>query len=236
MTQAPDVIEVTLDNINLLRTILVLTPYLALILFFSLKVRDSFYIKQRSYVQLNFIMAFCAIFFIELLTWSFVFDATYFLGVRSITGSAEAIGVIIASGTAIIGWLFTSQVSTINTIKANSIQILMQSRFSEEYQKNLCKTVDIHVRTLVPGVRNLSLNTYNGLIQEEKNAIQYMLNYFEFLSIGIRCGELDEELLKKSLRTIIITNFDFYKEFIDEKQRISNANLANLICLVTRWR
>lgn len=227
--------KITLDNINAVRTILLLMPYFVLVWYYKYKVKDDFFIKPRSYVQLNFIMCFSTIFFFQLIAWCLFFKNSRFLAMEAIPKSVEAIGIIIAAGTAIIGWLFTSQVSTVNAIKANTIQILMQSRFSEEYQLNLCKTIDIHVEVTNRGLKSLPLAEFQTLKQSKKNSIQYMLNYFEFLSIGIRCGELDEELLRKSLKIIITTNVEFYKEFIAEKRRINRANLTNLICLIDRW-
>ncbi|MBR8559115.1 DUF4760 domain-containing protein, partial [Acinetobacter baumannii] len=45
-----------IDNILLLRTILLFLPYFGLWYFFDKRIKDKFFLKPRTHMQLNFIM------------------------------------------------------------------------------------------------------------------------------------------------------------------------------------
>jgi hypothetical protein len=229
----------TLDNINLLRTLLLLTPYFCLYLYYKKYVADSFFIKARSEVQILFMIYGTAIIFIELMSWSFIFPESKFMNFKSFENDATATGVIIGAGAAIVGWLFTTRAQCINSNKSHAFQILMESRFSDEYSKNLVLTTKLYKDTkIAENVRDpvLSWEKYENLTYEQQDSINYMLNFFEFIAVGIRCGDLDEKLLHSSLKGIINTNYEFYRIIIETKQKDHQLALSNLVHLVQRWK
>lgn len=228
-----------LDNINLLRTLLLLAPYLGLYLYYKKFIKDPFFIKARSDVQILFMIYGTSIVFIELLCWGFIFPESNFLNFTSFENDATATGVIIGSCAAIVGWLFTTRAQCINSNKSHAFQILMESRFSDEYSKNLTITTSLYKETKKDqNVKNpvLEWQKYVDLDNDLQDSINYMLNFFEFIAVGIRCGDLDEKLLHSSLKGIINTNYEFYKIIIETKQIDHPLALSNLVCLVERWK
>lgn len=70
--------------------------------------------------------------------------------------------------------------------------------------------------------------------------LSYLLNYFEFIASAIRYGDLDENLLKQTLRGIICTNFEIAHGLIiySRKNAESGENprlFEHLEWLYRRW-
>ena len=228
-----------LDNINLLRTLLLLAPYLGLYLYYKKYVADSFFMKARADVQILFMIYGTALVFIELLAWGFIFPESSFMTFNSFNNDPTATGVIIGAGAAIIGWLFTTRAQCINSNKSHAFQILMESRFSDEYSRNLVLTTKLYKDTKTTDNAKFPVLTwekYENLEYNYQDSINYMLNFFEFIAVGIRCGDLDEKLLNSSLKGIINTNYEFYKIIIETKQKDQPLALSNLVLLVHRWK
>ena len=141
----------TLDSINETRTLLLLTPYILLYCYYLKYIKDPFFIKARADVQLLFMIYTVGIIFLEMFAWSVIFNNATFMGFDGISSnsqpsskvsnqqsdSIQTIGILIGATAAIIGWLFTTRAQTIDSTKANTMQILMESRFSDEYARNL---------------------------------------------------------------------------------------------------
>lgn len=235
----------TLDTINETRTFLLLVPYILLYIYYIKYVRDQFFIKSRADVQLLFMIYFAMIAFAEMFAWSVIFNDVPFMGMDGITSkgkyntedSAQSIGILIGAAAAVIGWLFTTRAQAIDSTKANTMNILMESRFSDEYARNLKATTAIFTsqRNLNGDNCTLSVQNYAALSPSQLDSIHYMLNYFEFIAVGIRCGDLDEVFMKKSLRSIILTNYHFYKAIIEERQKKVASALENFVALAERW-
>tara|TARA_Y100000296_G_C5165006_1_gene254046 strand:- start:295 stop:1296 length:1002 start_codon:yes stop_codon:yes gene_type:complete len=68
--------------------------------------------------------------------------------------------------------------------------------------------------------------------------LNYLLNYFEFISIGIKNGDLDETVLEDSLHWILINLLDRTKNFITLTHTQSNSNKIweNAIKLGEKWQ
>lgn len=241
----------TLDTINETRTLLLLTPYILLYFYYLKYIKDPFFIKARADVQLLFMIYTVIIIFLEMFAWSVIFNDATFIGFDGINSNAppspkvpiqqsdsiQTIGILIGAAAAIIGWLFTTRAQTIDSTKANTMQILMESRFSDEYARNLKVTTRLftHQRSINGDNCSLILEDYAKLKPKQLDAVHYMLNYFEFIAVGIRCGDLDELFMKQSLRSIILTNYKFYKLIIEERQKKVPSALENLVALSKRW-
>lgn len=226
----------TLDTINETRTLLLLTPYAFLYFYYKKYVYDAFFIKPRADVQLLFMIYGVSLVFLELFAWGLIFHETPFLVFESFKNSSPSIGIIIGAAAAIIGWLFTTRAQAINSTKANTMKILMESRFSDEYARNLKITSHLfnEISKSKPGAC-LSVEDFHNLTPQQLHSLNYMLNYFEFIAVGIRCGDLDEQLIKQSLRTIVLTNYKFYKLIIEDKQKKVSSAMENLVALAKRW-
>ncbi|MEO4206815.1 MULTISPECIES: DUF4760 domain-containing protein [Acinetobacter calcoaceticus/baumannii complex] len=228
-----------IDNILLLRTILLFVPYLIVIAIFYFKVRDNFFLKPRSHIQLNLMMILLVVSFIESVYWHISWNKYSFLNfaINGTEGSSDTLIVLLGILAAVLGWLYTSRGQDLTSKRSHSIQTLMASRLSEAYANHANFATGVYVRT-----RNergdsavITMAEFLNLKQKERNAIFYQLNYFEFIAVGIRYGDLDENLMKNTLNSIIANNFIFFGEVIKTKQEGNPRIYEHLTALYNRW-
>lgn len=74
---------------------------------------------------------------------------------------------------------------------------------------------------------------------EAVNSMRYLLNYFEFMAIGIKVGDLDENLLYETIGPPVVAVFrrgeslvDYLNHTVTDKQRLAFIELK---ALVTKW-
>src|SRR3546814_10735087 len=53
-------------------------------------------------------------------------------------------------------------------------------------------------------VRMVSADEYRTIAAPQKEALTFILNFFEFVAVGIRCGDLDERIVRNTHRGLII--------------------------------
>ncbi|MFU2047136.1 DUF4760 domain-containing protein [Avibacterium gallinarum] len=123
-----------------------------------------------------------------------------------------------------IGWLFSGYISVKNLTKQNSMNILLQTRTSAEYMS--------HARIAQKYIESNSLPT----TEKDKNSIIYMLNFLEFVSIGIISGELDENIFKRAWKNTFRLSVENHAELIQEYQRKISTIWSNLVWLNLRWQ
>lgn len=233
--------KMEIDNIILLRTLILLFPFFLLGLFFHYKVKDLFFLKPRTHIQLNMIMIGLVIVFLELVYWNLSLRNYAFMGfglsVHGAKESSNTILVLLGIVAAILGWLFPTRASAVASTRNHSIQTLMESRLSETYiaQVEICTELFVKFKKEKGEGYNLSQVDFDELSQKQKYAIHYLLNYLEFVAVGIRFGDLDENLMKNMMKSIINTNFNFFGEIIVEKQKKSSTVYEHLTALYKRW-
>jgi len=240
---------------SIVYTYLLIMPYLALTFYFAVYQRDDFFLKTRSSVQFLYVLIFLGFIFINLLLWKWLFREFEFLGfsIQSTKSHNKSTGLItiLAAIAAVCGWIFTARVQTINAIKGHSMQVLMNSRTSTIYMQKVDKTIEIRrgltkesmstegdkQDAVLTAEKFEKLGNGNGeKADEEKSAVIYMLNFLEFVAIGIRHYNLDESLLKGSLRSIINSNYKLYKPVIDHLRRVDNPKIFTQFELLhDRW-
>lgn len=75
--------------------------------------------------------------------------------------------------------------------------------------------------------------------EDERAAVQglrYMLNYFEFIAVGVLEGELDERIVAKTLRGTLNTVYDLSVLYITELQSKNPRTLENYSTLRRHFR
>ncbi len=91
-----------------------------------------------------------------------------------------------------------------------------------------------------PKDKNISLEVDKELHDHARaiEGLNYLLNYFEFISIGIKNGDLDETVLEDSLHWILINLLDRTKNFIalTHVQSKSDKIWENAIKLGGKWQ
>lgn len=105
---------------------------------------------------------------------------------------------------AVTGWITTAWVSLHNVRRQHTVNVLLQSRLSQAYQGRLKDAYSGYPVT--PQITYMQEGDWNDPMKLEAiEGIKYLLNYFEFLAIGIRTGDLDERTLRMSLKDILET-------------------------------
>ena len=140
----------------------------------------------------------------------------------------------------IAGWVCSSFVTLRNSIKQHTVSTYVQSRLSSPYAETI-KRVNL---------KHFSIGCAPEPIPEEffskpENAemmhdINTVLNYFEFIAVGIRHGDLDESVLKQIMRSMI-TNMcskaSIYIDFIRDRENGlgGERSFEHLLWLNKRW-
>ncbi len=240
--------KMVIDNILLLRTILLFLPYFGLWYFFDKRIKDKFFLKPRTHMQLNFIMIALVIVFAELVYWNLFLRNYTFLAFELTTISVNSQGeekqtisntlvVLLGTVVAILGWLFPTRANSVAATRSHTIHTLMESRLSEIYNHKvtLCTEVYVTAKKQFGESYILKKEHFENLDQKYKDAIHYLLNYLEFVATGIRFGDLDETLMRNMMKTIINTNFTFFEEVIKDKQVKAPTVYEHLTALYKRW-
>jgi hypothetical protein len=141
-----------------------------------------------------------------------------------------AIGVTAA----ILVGLLAAWVSLHTSRRQHTVTTLLDSRLSETYMKYadiLSKHYsDYEARLLAnPALREKPTDKVDIL------ALRYILNYFEFISIGVMRGDFDEGTLKDSLRSILRKNVSMSMAWIRLEQTNNQRLYINLMWLYQRW-
>ncbi len=240
--------KMVIDNILLLRTILLFLPYFGLWYFFDKRIKDKFFLKPRTHMQLNFIMIALVIVFAELVYWNLFLRNYTFLAFELTTISVNSQGeekqtisntlvVLLGTVVAILGWLFPTRANSVAATRSHTMHTLMESRLSEIYNHKvtLCTEVYVTAKKQFGESYILKKEHFENLDQKYKDAIHYLLNYLEFVATGIRFGDLDETLMRNMMKTIINTNFTFFEEVIKDKQVKAPTVYEHLTVLHKRW-
>lgn len=141
-----------------------------------------------------------------------------------------AIGVMAA----VCGWLIAGIITLRNSIKQHTINTLLQSRLSATYMGYADKLSHHYTAFDARKKENPALRE-GPTDGADILALRYILNYFEFVAVGIKRGDLDEGTLRDSLRSILRKNVTMSMAWI-AKERVANPNLyTHLLWLFDRW-
>lgn len=245
--------------LNICKTLILLSPYLALIIYFWVK-KDNFFLKIKAETQYNIAIGLVGISFGLLMLWqvSTLLQDQSFLNfsidnkeitheiknykdtsILYISTSSASNTVLVLLGTlaAILGWLFSTRSQVLSNRRNHSMQLLIESRLSDRYMSyvNAVSTISNEFRNLNPNHNALVPEYFNVLSIEQKNSILYMLNYCEFVSVGIRFGDLDEQLMFNTFGSMLKTNYEFSQKIIELKQREKSTHFEHVTELYNRW-
>jgi hypothetical protein len=166
--------------------------------------------------------------------------------------------VFVAIWAAALGWFVHFRLSTKAHRTNNAFQICMEMRKSGEYLKR-AEMVSLHFPSGTSSIpqayhphfpadslqKAKALNPAQPLAVEMAEALQalrYQLNYFEFMAVGIKAGDLDEELLYNSISVQVVKLFERSSGLIlyinadapaGAGQRLAFCELR---ALVNRWK
>ena len=147
------------------------------------------------------------------------------------------VGVVFA----VEGWMVSAYITLRNSIKQHTINTLLQSRLSAVYMES---ARIINESFFAPGMNDEPISVTfirSSFNVKERGAVDYVLNYFEFLAVGIRHGDLDKNVLGHTLRGILVRLYGkmiLYIKFMrdDDGIKVGNpAQLEHLTWLYESW-
>ncbi|HEY4713227.1 MAG TPA: DUF4760 domain-containing protein, partial [Aquirhabdus sp.] len=104
-----------------------------------------------------------------------------------------------------------------------------------EYVKNL-KTINKGL--LVNNIRVdrvFMTRNQDGSNCELIESTTYMLNFMEFLSVGMRFGDFDEELVKKTMKSMMLRLYNICEPYISDSQLTNKSTLENFTAVCLKW-
>lgn len=136
---------------------------------------------------------------------------------------------------ALVGWIISSMVTIRNSIKQHTINTLLQTRLSVEYMKHASLINEKYLKG--PQLaRTMTMFEWNKAEHKEGLAsLRYVLNYLEFIAVGIRHGDLDESLMKNTIRGIVVSFADLANGYIVHSREGNALCYEHLTALCRRW-
>jgi hypothetical protein len=151
-----------------------------------------------------------------------------------------ALATVVASLTV---FTLTAWLNVYSARLQHTMGVLLQSRLSPAYQQRMRDVVKVYptMPTIIPVVVG---DWEDPAKHEALEGIKYLLNFFEFVAIGIRNGDLDEATLRMSLSNIIFALTSSGEAFIRYSRgelgapgdAQPNRNYEHLLWLRDRWR
>src|SRR3546814_9136110 len=104
-----------------------------------------------------------------------------------------SVGVV----SAICGWIVAGIITASNSTKQHTMSLLLESRLSGTYMQ-YANTINASFFDRDGIVRMVSADEYRTIAAPQKEALTFILNFFEFVAVGIRCGDLDERIVRNT--------------------------------------
>lgn len=153
---------------------------------------------------------------------------------------------------AVCGWIVSSMVTIRNSIKQHTINTLLQTRLSATYMeeaRNLNRRFFTHVGGKPVAQKFVAFQDPEGEDQQgvadDIKTLSYLLNYYEFVAVGIRHGDLDERVLRGTLRGIALNLRTISEDYVatlrggnslNDPNATSKAVMEHFLWLTQRWK
>ncbi|WP_039051103.1 DUF4760 domain-containing protein [Comamonas thiooxydans] len=137
-----------------------------------------------------------------------------------------------AGWTAFVATLWAAHVGVRNMVRQHTVNTLLQSRLSDVFMErgeSLNAAMERYVK-LDPQTRGAPH------LHVDIAALRYMLNYYEYVAIGIKHGDLDKSVMDDMMRGTIIRMCDTFEEHILEARARNPRIYRNLVALAIEWK
>jgi hypothetical protein len=169
------------------------------------------------------------------------------------TAFLTATGTIVAAISviaAILTFWFSTRAARRAQRKQHTITVLLETRLSAEFQGTIEKRRahfpeytdvsfedwDYARKATAPSDASSEVINAQKIKRDSALALTTLLNYYEFLAVGITEGDLDEDMLKKTLRSIMCNLVDDSRYLIAGMQMVNPNTYEHLSNLYGEWR
>jgi hypothetical protein len=135
---------------------------------------------------------------------------------------------------AILSYLGREFLAMRSSRKQHTVTVLLQSRLSTAFNDRA--KAFLRGYPVMPSLTMVKVGDWDDPAKHEAlEGLKYLLNYYEFIAIGVRTGDLDEEYLKLSLKSIVRNLCSVADAFIQKGQTRDHEVYKNLLWLRDRW-
>jgi hypothetical protein len=168
-------------------------------------------------------------------------SATAFI-VAATPSLAAPSAVMAAAGLATLGWLVSASNQRTLSRKQHTLNLLIQMRHAELYNKHVIALTKLSPGTAKPSpyltdVLNeitLPANDDEGAF---KRAVIYVMNYWEFVCAAVVVGDLDADLVRRTVRQNIVGYHDKFSAIIDHERALGQKLVyRHLRDVANEWR
>lgn len=143
---------------------------------------------------------------------------------------------------AVTGWIISAMMTLRNSIKQHTVNTVLQSRLSATYMGN-AETINTTLFSPTAPKDSVSVE----YLTDPANlailkSVHYVLNYLEFVSVGIRLGDLDEKILCFTMRGIVLRLYEKVLPYMkhmreDDGVKVGKPEqLEHVTWLYQRWK
>lgn len=142
------------------------------------------------------------------------------------TGLVLAVSALLAT----LGWIYTARRARWLARKHHTFNTLTNVQFSVAFRKAF-KALSTYLKT-EPRARLDEIED-----EDTRQKVRLILNHFEFISAGIRRGDIDEDLVHDTYRGTVRVYFEQLEDYIYSVRnaRKRNAIFEHLEWLYVRW-
>lgn len=157
-----------------------------------------------------------------------------------------ALSILVSMTVVVIGWCIQSILSKKASRRQHTLNTILNTRISDIYQNHLKAysskiSTDQHIHpTVARWFHYKSSDEFEGVcvsddVRNAVNGIVYVINYFEFISLGIKQGDIDEDLFRECFRGMLpgIEKRAFH--LIREAQSKNKEFFCAFVDLVDKW-
>lgn len=208
----------------------------------ALLVNQLYYKIYERYHETRVGIAYVAISFFVIMV------ATYVV-LRSDVGAEyqTSLALFVSSSLLGAGWWVQATISTAAARKAHTVNTIMNQRNSELFnQKNDNVTsVFSRKRTIHPIFSEYLMDPHNKKFKDAKfpaeyiqaaKDLSYVLNYYEFIAVGVTSGDFDEKLAKECF-VGILTGLEkrAYQVILAAQKNQNKKTFEKIVELVDKW-
>lgn len=108
--------------------------------------------------------------------------------------------ILIAAGLATMGWVYAARRQRFLARKHHTFNVMLHTSWNDKFGEAFL--------TLAPYIKECNLPNLDSDDQKDlRSVVRRILNHYEFISAGVRNGDIDETLLRDSERGTIIALF-----------------------------
>lgn len=162
-------------------------------------------------------------------------------------GLRTSIAISLSAVAAVIIFIATENIKRYREKKQHTINLLMQTRLCDTGYQSQHKAFEKYFPDKI-----IDLDDWNSKKELKKpeedvaalDSLTYLLNYYEFLAVGIYSGDLENKMLYKTVRGLLCNLIESARHIIldvrtsknGEDSSLAEKKLEHLVSLYYEWR